>query len=132
MMRQRPGLVTLAIGVAAVAAACASAPRSHDYVLGMTCVVVDELGKPVEGAEVVVELGNPVFQAIEPVQQDRRVTPEHGGLVFTYIAHEPTTPYVVKVRKAGYAEAEARGVAASGREGTHLKFVLTRAASGSS
>jgi len=41
-----------------------------------------------------------------------------------YISHIASTPYALTVRKAGYVDGKATGVAASGRDGTHLTINL--------
>ena len=104
---------------------CASVGRSHDYMLGITCAVVDSAGRPIENADILLRLGRVAYQAITPVEEDRRTS--SGGVVFMYITHELSTPYVLTVRKTGYQEARVTGVAASGPAGVDHKITLTLA-----
>src|SRR5262245_17464173 len=91
---------------------CATvAPRSHDYMLGVTCVVVDDAGRPIEGAQVLLQLEGLVYRAITPVREETRTTPSDGGVVFMYIAHQASTPYIMTVSKAGYEAATVSGLA---------------------
>jgi len=112
--------VMLAIAVGA----CASVPHTQDYILGLTCVVVDDSGSPIRGAEVVLQLGEVAFRGPEAVRDVRQETGGHGSAVFMLTSHVKFTPFVVRVQKAGYATAEMRGVAGSGPQGTHLRITL--------
>ena len=109
---------------------CASlGGRSHDYILGITCVVVDDTGRPIEGADVLLQLSRVAYQAITPVSDDRKTTSDSGGVVFMYITHELSTPYTLTARRTGYQEATVSGVAASGPSGVHHRIALARAPS---
>ena len=125
-------LAMLAALIAAASQGCALLPRSHDYILGITCLVLHESGRPIRGAEVVLELSNVAYHAIEPIRSERKVTPESGGVVFMYISHVASTPYALTVSKGGYVGSQATGVAAAGKEGTHLTIKLIRAVASAS
>jgi hypothetical protein len=114
----------LAAVLAAGAVGCALLPRTHDRVLGITCVVSDPTGQPVGGAEVGLALDRVAYHAVDPVREERQVTSQSGGVVFMFVTDVPSTPYVLTVRKAGYAAKRASGVAASGRAGTHVRITL--------
>lgn len=121
------GLVALTAMIAVSGDGCALLPRSHDYILGITCLVLDESGRPVNDAEVVLDLAQVAYHAVEPVRRERKLTPETGGVVFSYISHVASTPYALTVNKAGYVDNRTTGVAASGKEGTHLTITLVQA-----
>jgi hypothetical protein len=131
--RSMPGLMTayrawrnvlLALCVAVGTEACALLPRSHDYILSVTCIVLDPAGQPVSDAEVVLELGHVAYHAVDPIREERKATPASGGVIFMYITHAVSTPYVLTVRKLGYTDGQVSGVAASGKQGTHLQVTL--------
>jgi len=105
---------TAVILIAAAAAGCATFGWvSRDYILGVTCRVVDAQGAPVADAEVILELAEAAYQATVPVCREAKVTPEHGGVVFMYLTHRRSTPYALTARKTGYREATVRGAASS-------------------
>jgi hypothetical protein len=110
----------LVVGAAVASGACALLPRSHDYILSVTCIVLDPAGQPVSGAEVALELGHVAYHAVDPIREERKATPENGGVIFMYITHAVSTPYVLTVRKPGYTDGQLSGVASSGKQGTHL------------
>ncbi len=120
------GMVVVGAVAAMLSTACASTPRSRDYMLGITCMVLDETGLPIQGAEVALSLSLPAYHAVEAVREERQVTSTDGGVVFMFITHEPTTPYVLTAGKNGFGEARANGVAAAGSRGTHVTLVLRR------
>jgi len=64
---------------AAASQGCTLLPRSHDYILGITCLVLDESGHPVNEAEVVLELSHVVYHAVEPIRTERKITTEAEG-----------------------------------------------------
>ena len=103
---------------------CASVPHTPDYILGLTCVVVDESGSPIRGADVILQLGEVAFRGPEAVRDVRQATGGHGSAVFMLTSHVRSTPFAIRVRKAGYATTEMRGVAGSGPQGTHLRITL--------
>ncbi len=120
--RQRHGAIWLV--VAAVALGGCALHRSQDYVLGISCTVVDGAGAPVSGSDVVLQLDHVAYRGVEAVGEDRQVTSASGGVTFMYLSDRRATPYVVTVRKAGYSAVELRGVAHAGAQGTHLRAVL--------
>jgi hypothetical protein len=123
MVRRRGAAGPLAMASLGLAGCASRAGRAHDYILGVTCVVVDSDGQPVDGAEVSLRLGRLAYHAITPVHEESRTTAKGGGVVFLYTAHQASTPYTMTVRKAGYLEAEVSGLAGPA---THHKITLAK------
>ncbi len=111
-------------GIVPLTAGACVVHHTHDYILGITCAVVDPSGTPVDGAEVVLTLRPAAYRATEAVGEERQLTTHGHGVAFVYATHVGATGYGVTVRKRGYVTAEAAGIASSGAAGTHLRVVL--------
>jgi hypothetical protein len=117
-------LIVLGISAMAPSTGCATMVRSRDYSFDLTCLVVDRAGQPISGAEVVLKLGRAAYEVVTPIYEVRQTTLESGALVFMYITHSTSTPYVLKVKRAGYLAAEVRGEHRVEAGGTHLRITL--------
>ena len=114
----------IVLGAMASSTGCATLARSRDYTFDLTCVVVEQTGQPIGGAEVVLKLGRAAYEVVEPIYEARQTTRESGALVFMYITHSKSTPYVLTVKRAGYLDAEVRGEHRVEGGGTHLRITL--------
>jgi len=124
----RIGLAIVVAAATAVGGSGAVLPVSRDHILAITCAVSDKAGHPVEGAEVRVWLGGDRTTA-DPAAS--KTTPQMGSVVFMFHAPHPTSwRYVLVVGGPGYEDARADGVAATGKDGTHVPITLVRAGRG--
>jgi hypothetical protein len=117
-------LVVLVISAMGPSTGRASLVHSRDYGFDLTCIVVDEAGQPISGAEVVLKLGRAAYEVLTPIYEVRQTTPESGGLVFMYLTHSRSTPYILTVKRAGFLNREVRGEYRVTERGTHLRITL--------
>ena len=96
----------------------------HDYIFGVTGVVKGEDGQAVPGAEIILQVTDPVFKGTELVKTAKRVTDDGGGFVFTYLCHKREVKYTVTVRKEGF---EPQTVTGSAPPAGHHTIRLKRA-----
>ncbi len=95
-----------------VTTGCASAgPRARDYIFGVTGVVMTEDGTPLKDAEVVLKVTGPVYAAVSPVVEERRLTDATGGFVFMYNSHRPRVEYTITVQMEGFTPDRVSGAA---------------------
>lgn len=97
----------------------------RDYIFGVTGVVTNEDGTPLQGAEVTLKVNSPVYKAVEPVKTVQRLTESDGGFVFMYLTgHKRGVKYTITVRKEGF---EAQTVSGSAPPPGHHAIRLKRA-----
>jgi hypothetical protein len=70
---------------------------------GVTGVVTDEKGRPLEGAEVTLNVEGPVYSGVSVVDGERRVTTKEGSFVFMYTVHGGVR-YSLSIRKPGFED----------------------------
>lgn len=96
----------------------------HDYIFGVLGVVTGEDGKAVPGAEIILQVADPVFQGAKLIKTAKRVTDDKGGFVFTYISHKEGVKYTLTVHKEGF---EPQTVSGSSPPAGHHTIRLKRA-----
>jgi hypothetical protein len=102
-----------------------------DYVFAVAGTVTAADGTPIEGCAVTLEVGDGVYQGVQPIRQQSETTNIYGGFQFTYITHRHNMPYQLRFKKDGYVAYTVRGV--SPPRSTHnvtLQPVKTTAGNG--
>ena len=96
----------------------------HNYMFNITGVVTSDDGKPVQDADVILEVDNPVYEGVGTVKTASRMTNETGGFVFAYISHKLGVKYTITVSKAGFNPQTLSG---SAPPGSHHVIRLSKA-----
>jgi hypothetical protein len=90
----------------AVSVSLACAHRGElvvDYMFSVLGTVVGPTGDPIEDAAVVLEVGEPVYEGVTSVRTRVFRTDRLGRFAIGFLTHNPATPYVLRVEKAGFA-----------------------------
>jgi hypothetical protein len=115
--------ILLILGCALLASRSEARPN-HDYVFGITGVVVTEDGAPLQNAQVTLQVTGPVYSGVETVKKEEQLTNDTGGFVFMYTSHERGVKYTISVHKDGF---EPQVVSGSAPPAGHHKIVLKKA-----